>query len=194
MRIYFIRHGETTGDVENRYGGNYDDHLTEKGRRQAEKLAEKFAGEGIAVIYSSPFFRAKETAEILAKKLNCSIVVVPELRERSQYGVLTGMVKSDACERYPSLVEKVKDRLNIIEGAESYEDFSVRIQSSVREIIFDQGRSGIAIVWHGGPMRVLFREVVARQEIGKIADCAFLECEIKKEKWIILRREGISYS
>ena len=31
MLIYLARHGETTGDVEDRYGGDYDDHLTEKG-------------------------------------------------------------------------------------------------------------------------------------------------------------------
>jgi len=32
MKIFLIRHGETTGDIENRYGGSYDDHLTEMGR------------------------------------------------------------------------------------------------------------------------------------------------------------------
>ena len=31
MRICIMRHGETTSDVENRYGGDLDDHLTAKG-------------------------------------------------------------------------------------------------------------------------------------------------------------------
>lgn len=30
MKIFLIRYGETTGDVEDRYGGWYDDHLTKR--------------------------------------------------------------------------------------------------------------------------------------------------------------------
>ena len=53
-----IRHGESIGDVEERYGGDYDDHLTEKGRQQAKELAEKLGEKGIQLIYSSPRIRA----------------------------------------------------------------------------------------------------------------------------------------
>lgn len=35
MKIYLIRHGQTTGDVEDRYGGAYDDELTDKGKNEA---------------------------------------------------------------------------------------------------------------------------------------------------------------
>ena len=31
MKIYLIRHGETTSDIEDRFGGDYDDHLTSHG-------------------------------------------------------------------------------------------------------------------------------------------------------------------
>jgi broad specificity phosphatase PhoE len=40
MKIFLIRHGETTGDIEDRFGGDYDDHLTEKGRAQSQELAK----------------------------------------------------------------------------------------------------------------------------------------------------------
>ena len=36
MKIYLIRHGETTGDIEDRYGGDYDDHLSKNGKQQVE--------------------------------------------------------------------------------------------------------------------------------------------------------------
>jgi broad specificity phosphatase PhoE len=35
MIIYLIRHGESTSDIDNLYGGDYDDHLTENGKAQA---------------------------------------------------------------------------------------------------------------------------------------------------------------
>jgi probable phosphoglycerate mutase len=157
MTIFFIRHGETTGDVENRYGGAYDDHLTERGRMQAEELAGKLSQKGIEVIFSSPFFRARETAEILAKKLGCEIMVKQHLRERSMYGVLTGMKREEAKKLYPDLVELVKDQMNTLPGAESYQDFSNRIQ-----------------------LKVLFRDILKKGEIGDVADCGYVECEVER--------------
>ena len=45
MKIYLIRHGETTGDIENRYGGDFEDHLSEKGTKQSHELAKKLASD-----------------------------------------------------------------------------------------------------------------------------------------------------
>jgi len=43
MKLFLIRHGQTTGDLEDRYGGTYDDHLTELGHEQLQATAEKLA-------------------------------------------------------------------------------------------------------------------------------------------------------
>ena len=37
------RHGQTTGDIEDRYGGDYDDHLTEVGKQQSMILTENLS-------------------------------------------------------------------------------------------------------------------------------------------------------
>lgn len=65
MKIYLIRHGESTGDIEKRYGGSYDDHLTEKGRQQIQETTEKLLGKNIEFIFSSTLVRAKEAAKII---------------------------------------------------------------------------------------------------------------------------------
>ena len=44
MKIYLIRHGQTTGDIEDRFGGDYDDHLTRLGKSQSQNLAKKKPG------------------------------------------------------------------------------------------------------------------------------------------------------
>lgn len=43
MIIYLARHGQTTGDIENRYGGDYEDYLTNFGKEQSLALAEQLA-------------------------------------------------------------------------------------------------------------------------------------------------------
>ena len=74
MRLIFIRHGETTGDIEDRYGGAYDDLLSPCGEEQVRQLADELAASGIEKIFSSPLRRAQQTAQGLAKKVGCPIL------------------------------------------------------------------------------------------------------------------------
>ncbi len=67
MEMTFIRHGEPEWS---RDGLTIDDPpLTERGRRQAEALAEALADEQFDEIWVSPLHRAQETAEPLIERL-----------------------------------------------------------------------------------------------------------------------------
>ena len=56
--------------------------LTEAGRRAATELAEELDGWEISAIYSSPYRRAQETVEILARRRRLEVQVLEDLRER----------------------------------------------------------------------------------------------------------------
>src|SRR5450756_2964317 len=66
--VTFLRHGESVGNLENRFQGHADFPLTETGRAQARALAERWHTEGrlFERVFSSPLARARETAEILS--------------------------------------------------------------------------------------------------------------------------------
>ena len=171
MRLIFIRHGQTTGDVENRYGGAYDDELSTEGLAQCAQLAEELASKGLSKLYCSPLKRAKTTAEIVANAAKCPITIWPDLAERDQYGPLTGMTKTEALAKHPDLAELVKDRLNTLPRAESYEQMRVRIVRSLDKLA-QEGPDGSAVVWHGGPMRALFRDYLQWGECIALATAA----------------------
>jgi broad specificity phosphatase PhoE len=175
MKIYLVRHGETTGDVEDRYGGDYDDHLTDKGREQARALAEKLKYSGIEILFCSPKIRARETAEIVAREIGCEVNVVDEVRERNSYGILTGMVKSEAREKYPEHTEALRSYRHKVPGSENYERFGERVNKALDEIV-KQSYKTIAILSHGGPISFIFREILKLGEV-KIEDCGFAEIE-----------------
>jgi len=180
MIIYLIRHGETTGDIEDRYGGDYDDHLTEKGLKQAKDLAEKLKEKEIQIIFSSPRIRARETAEIVNKILNVKIDFVNNLRERNNYGFLTGLIKAEAKKKYPEEVKKLeKDGLrHNVTKSENYEIFKARIVNAFERIL-NSNYDTVAIITHSGPVRCIVREVLKLGEIGHLEDCEILK--IKKE-------------
>lgn len=192
MKIFFIRHGQTTGDLEDRYGGDYDDQLSEDGRKQAEILLSELRNKGIETIISSPLIRALETAKIISN-LDCPIVIEPGFKERNQYGILTGKIKSEAKNQFPDLVEKLKDRLNAIEGAESYEDFKNRIQMTFDKLISSSSYTCVAVIWHGGSMRVLFRDILKKGELEEIGDCAWAELESINGQFLIKDSKRIKF-
>lgn len=157
MKLLLIRHGETTGDIEDRYGGAYDDHLTKKGRQQLQQAAEQLAGQKIDVIFTSSLIRARESADIINKKLNTRIEVIDNLRERN-YGVLGGLTKSEALEKYPEAVEAHTDPANTDPEGESQIDFTERVLSAFA-LIKESNYDVVAVVSHGGPIKTIMRHL-----------------------------------
>ncbi len=174
MKIYLIRHGETTGDIEDRYGGNYDDHMTEHGKQQLEKTADSLLGKDVEIIFTSPLIRARESAEIIKKKINTPVEVTDGLQER-HYGVLAGLTKAEALEKYPEVVEAHKDPMNTDSEGESYEDFKNRVIGTFK-VITSKDYKTIAIVSHGGPIKQILAYL--KEEIpDKIGDGGVIEIE-----------------
>ena len=66
-RVLLVRHGQSQGNAERRFGGHSPTPLSELGRRQAGATARTLAAEGVTAIYSSDLLRAVETAEPLAR-------------------------------------------------------------------------------------------------------------------------------
>jgi len=176
MKIYLIRHGETTGDIGDRFGGDYDDHLTQRGKSQAQELAEKLKGKRIEIIFVSPRIRAKETAEEVRKILDIPVEIVEDLRERNNYGVMTGLTKKEAKEKHPIDFEKIsKDKIyHDVSGSEGYEKIKNRAIKVFNEILLkDYG--AIAIISHGGVISTYVREFLAVGKNIELGDCAILE-------------------
>ena len=190
MRIYLVRHGETTGDIEDRYGGEYDDSLSDKGIAQAKELAGKLRGKGIQIIFCSPKKRAVETAGIVNEILNVKLEVVSALRERN-YGVLTGLVKKEARKMYPKEVEKLeKNELHHnITDSEDYDSFRERVTGAFRKITSKTEYKRIAIVFHAGPIKCIAREIIRAGEL-ELGDCAVLEVEKEKDKFRLARLDN----
>src|SRR3954454_21020533 len=68
MRLYIVRHADP--DYEN-------NTITAAGHLEAQVLAQRFAGQGLDLIYSSPFARAVETMQYTADVLG----LVPQIVE-----------------------------------------------------------------------------------------------------------------
>jgi broad specificity phosphatase PhoE len=175
MKIFLIRHGETTGDLEDRYGGSYDDPLTEEGQQQLQATAARLAGRQIDKIYSSTLIRAKQSTKIINTELKTEVEFLDGLRERD-YGVLGGLTKTEAVEKYPEAVELHKDPSNTDPEGESQSDFTQRVLTTF-QLIAAGAQDTVAIVSHGGPIKVILRHLNMALP-DKIGDGEIIEVEL----------------
>ena len=56
-----VRHGATVMSAEDRFAGATDVELSDEGREQTRRLAERLADEKIAAVYASPLGRTLES-------------------------------------------------------------------------------------------------------------------------------------
>ncbi len=89
QKIILARHGETNAG-KNKIVQGFSDVLTEKGKAQSGELAEFLKNKGITKIISSAHLRAKETAEVVAQKLNLDIEFWEEFNG-IDFGDIAGM-------------------------------------------------------------------------------------------------------
>jgi broad specificity phosphatase PhoE len=100
--ITFLRHGESVGNAEARWQGQFDFPLTEKGRDQARALADRWLSEGrvFDTILSSPLSRARETADIIAVALGATVEEDRIWMERD-IGIMAGLTAAEVKQHFP---------------------------------------------------------------------------------------------
>lgn len=98
-RLYLVRHGATQLTAENRFSGAVGVDLSEEGRAQAARLAERLAADPIAAVYASTLSRALETARIVARPHGLAPVEEDGLREIS-HGRWEGLSRQEVEERF----------------------------------------------------------------------------------------------
>lgn len=99
-RLLLIRHGQTTYNATGRMQGHLDTELSDVGYSQARAAADLLEGKDITAIVSSDLIRARETAEIIARRLGLEASVDKRLRE-THLGEWQGMTSAEVDEQFP---------------------------------------------------------------------------------------------
>ena len=145
----FLRHGESVGNAEERFQGQSDFPLTEAGREQARALADRWLREGMKfdLALTSPLSRARETAEIVAGKLNVPLEANSIWMERDAGGV-SGLTREEASKLFPE-PEFTTPYDAFGESGEGDWELFLRAGKAVHEMI-KRPAGKYLIVTHGG--------------------------------------------
>ncbi len=150
-RLFLVRHGQSDGNAEGRFGGHSPTPLSALGRQQAALTADALARERISAVYSSDLLRAVQTAEPLAKILDLPIIATSAFRER-KVGVLEGLTFDESKAAHPRDYYALVNRNihHIITGGESYRQLLRRATRELHTILRSHHAENIVIFSHTG--------------------------------------------
>jgi len=167
--VLLVRHGETDDNAADRFQGQLDPRLNDRGREQARALARSLAGEGLQAVYSSPLLRARETAEIIGAELDLEPVYDERLMEANT-GDWTGLPYADviavALDEFRAW--RSADRAFRFPGGESVAEQAERVAAALADVRSTSSLPAL-VVTHGGSIRAVPGAVAAGDFVGNCA-------------------------
>ena len=190
--VIIIRHGQSQGNAEGRFGGHTDTPLSPRGRKQAQATARALASEKFDAIYSSDLPRALETASPLAKLTGVSLETTDALRERS-VGVMEGLTFEEAAEQHPEQYQALlrRDFEHVLLGGESYRQTLDRASRQLDEAIEQHKGGRIALFAHTGTICILILHLMGALDAPELkpvwiatANCGIARFELRDDDFV----------
>lgn len=174
ITVYFVRHVQAAGNLEQRFQGQIDTDVSEGGRTQMQNLRGLFAAFELDAVYTSPLRRARATAEAVRGVKEIPLYEEEGLKEINA-GVWEGMPLDEIEKRFPRELDLWRDALwdFRVEGSESGREVYQRTGAAFRKILEqarEKGYEQIAVVSHGCALKNLLCYVMGYppEEIGRV--------------------------
>ena len=160
-RLYLVRHGATPLTAEDRFSGAENVHLSEEGRKQVVRLAERLADDKIHAIYCSPLDRTAETAGIIAGPHGLKPIPRDGLREIS-HGHWESLTRKEVEERFPEeYAAWEEDPFTFAPaGGESGISVLARALPVIREVVVNHTDRNILVVSHKATLRLVLSSLL----------------------------------
>lgn len=173
--LYFVRHGQTIWNVENKICGATDIELTEQGHQQAVETGKKIRGMDISVdeILYSPLSRAAETARHISEIAGIPARMEPRLTEQN-FG------KYESTARDGKEFQRAKEQFACrYEGGESMLQLAQRIYNLLDELRAESDKKTYLLVAHNGIARIV-QSYFYEMSNEEFAQFGVKNCEIRR--------------
>jgi broad specificity phosphatase PhoE len=191
-RILLVRHGQSRGNAEGRFGGHTATPLSERGRQQAEATARALTYERVTAIYSSDLLRAVETAEPLARATGLRINETEAFRER-HVGRMEGLSFEEAAAQFPEEYAALlrRDFEHVLDGGESYRQMLDRAARALDEAARANRGGTVAVFSHTGTICILALHLMGALDAPHLrpvwittANCGVARFELREDGFV----------
>ena len=160
-RVFLVRHGATILTAEDRFAGATDIPLSDAGRDQVRRLAERLSGESLSAVFASPLGRTMETASILAIPHSLPVQPIDGLREIS-HGRWEQLTRKQVEEQFPAeAAEWDRDPYTFApQGGESGLAVTARALPALVDLVRAHPGCRILVVSHKATIRLLLSSLL----------------------------------
>lgn len=192
--VLLVRHGEScAADLSNPFpvvDGHADPPLSPVGREQAQRLADRLAGEPIDAVYVTTLRRTAQTAQPLLDARGLRAAVAADLREVFLGEWEGGLFRKHVAEGHPTAVRMLaEERWDVIPGAETSASVQDRVRAALSRIAAAHPDQRVVVVAHGGVIGCALALATGSTPFAFIgADNASLsQLVLAGERWILRR-------
>jgi broad specificity phosphatase PhoE len=155
-RLYAVRHGTTTMNVENRYRGRRDVPLDAQGYQDAVDAARVLSGVGLTAVYTGPLRRTIATGQIIADEARLPDLRIMHGLNNVDYGAWEGMTSEEAAAHDPEAFELYHSapRRAVCPVGERLSDAQERILAALHLIGQRHPGEAVAAVTHAVMIRL----------------------------------------
>jgi len=155
-QLFLLRHAEVESKYQRVFGGRIDMDLSPRGHDQAAALARYVGVHQFDAVYASPMKRVQQTLRPLEAQLATPPVVIEDLRE-IDFGDWTGLGRDEVFTRYRIRAFQWLEQVECagIPNGECRSTFAARVEPCVRRILTENHGRSVAIVCHGGVIRMI---------------------------------------
>jgi ribonuclease H / adenosylcobalamin/alpha-ribazole phosphatase len=163
--LVVVRHGATALTAEKRFSGGLasaNPGLTDEGRAQMREVAAWLSplAEAVSAVVTSPVRRTRESAEIVADRLQLEVVEEPGFAEM-EFGAWEGLTFAEVRQRHPGEVEAWLASLDVPPtGGESFRDVEKRVLHGLDRVIERYAGQTVLVMSHVTPIKVLVAQAV----------------------------------
>ena len=170
LKLYMLRHGETTFSINRGYCGALDVELTESGRVMARAFADEYKSVDWEAIYCSPMKRTVATATPLAEATGLSLEIRDGIRE-CNYGEWEGKTKDEVSEEFTANYYHwmTEPAWNAPEGGETAVEVRNRSMAVIAEIGEKYKHGNVLLVSHRTTLRVVLCSLMG-MDLGRYRD------------------------
>ena len=176
MRLILIRHGESEANARGIIQGRLDFGLSELGRLQAQRVAERLGNENIARLVTSPLLRAAQTADVIGAGRGLIPLAEPALMEYDA-GEISGLTGEEIRKRHPEVVATyARGERPRFAGEEGRGVFTKRLADVLARLTSGpEGETTVAVA-HGGVVGAVCHLLIGldlnRPGIFQVANCS----------------------
>ena len=192
--MLLIRHGESQpavpGEAFPTVGRHADPPLDVVGHAEAERVADRLAGEEISAIYSSGLTRTNQTAAPLAARLGLEVREEHDLREVYLGEWEGGVFRQRTRDGDPLVAELfATGEWAVIPGAEPMAELTERVERGLVRIADAHPDERVVVVVHGGVIAAAMHVVTRSLPLAFMgADNASLTHVVRVgDRWVLRR-------